>query len=514
MKTSGFGLILFPGVLLTASAVGGEAINCLELEQLDLHDTVITSTRLADADANSGWPAHCVVEGAVEGRIRLRARLPVAGDWNGRFMMGGGGGFVGLIQNHALGPMAGSGGDALSRGYATVATDTGHRGHPPETALLDASWALDNLPGIKDWGYRAVPKVADAVKRLIEAHYGEPATHNYFLGCSNGGRQAMKAAQLNPHLFDGIIAMAPAFDWTGIMLGQLAIAHAMFPDGDRQKPVLSEADVKTVAEAVDNHCDDIDGIADGIISDPASCEFDPREALPDFSDAQLRAVEAVYEGVEIEGRQFHPGFPPGSEAAPGAWDLWFTGSATPQWFSGASPTSAGSRFVLETFRYLAANDSTIELSDLTLDTALVDELRFIARIASATNPDLTNFRDAGGKLLIIQGLADHALPAGHTKRYYERVSERMGAEVDEFMRLFLLPGVTHCAGGDGPDRVDMIDAIERWVENEQPPQALQAVKFDADGEMLMARPVCPYPQQQHHDGEGDATKPGSFECRP
>ncbi len=514
MRTIGTGCVVFLFSFHAAVAMGGQPVACEDLQRLNLPGTVVMSTELVDADETTGWPAHCLAEGTVEGRIRFRAQLPVAADWNGRFMMGGGGGFVGNMQNQALGVMPGAGGDALTRGYATIGTDTGHRGHPPETAFLDASWALDNLPGIKDWGYRAVPKVAETGQRLVEAHYGRPASHNYFLGCSNGGRQALKLAQLDPHLFDGIVAIAPAIDWTGVMLGHLAIARAMFPDGKDQGAVLSAEDVQALNAAVNEHCDGLDGLADGIVSDPGACDFDPRTALPDFSEAQLRAVEAVYGGVEIDGRRFHPGFPPGSEATAGAWDMWLTGSATPQWLPGMPAVSVGSRFAMETFRYLAANDPGLELTALEPGAELVEELRFVSRIASATNPDLGIFRDSGGKLLITHGMADHALPVGHSTDYHQRVAERMGEDVDDFMRLFLLPGVVHCLGGDGPDRIDLIAAIEAWVEENQAPQSLAALKFDGDGEVTMARPVCAYPMRQQHDGEGDPASSESFVCEP
>jgi hypothetical protein len=505
MRSSGFQrAALLIAAVLTAAAAGTAPVAgqkaCSRLTELALPRVVITAVEDAPPESARGWPARCTVSGAIEGRIRFVLHLPVAEAWNGKFLMGGGGGFGGVVANQALSPQM-PGGDALQRGYATIGTDTGHRG-----TGLDASWAVDNWHGVVDYGYRAVHETALLGKTITETYYGRPPLHSYFYGCSNGGRQGMMEAQRYPYTFDGIVAGAPAYNFPNTVIHFRRIAQAMFPHGDPTRPVLSEARLREVADAVLAACDAADGLEDGIISDPAGCAFDPRRDLPGFSEAELQAIEAVYGALHVGSRRVHPGYPPGHEAGPGAWPDRISGRGS------AFPTN-----YLATVQLLGAmvlNNPTFRLVDAPSTEELLARSAMLSRVLNATSPDLHAFQEAGGRLLVFHGWADHAVSAYTSTEYHRQVADRLGGpdQVDDFFRLFLLPGVLHCSGGDGPDRVDWLAAIEQWVEAGQAPDRLIAVRTGDAAEAVMSRPVCPYPRRAHYDGAGDPTREHSFTC--
>jgi hypothetical protein len=496
---------LLPCVLVLAAvvwptAVAGQAA-CAELLEPAMPRVVISSAEESPPDPARDWPARCVVSGAIDSRIRFVLHLPASDAWNGKYLMGGGGGFGGVVSNQALAPGL-PGGDALQRGYATIGTDTGHRG-----TGLDASWAVDNWHGIVDYGYRAVHETALLGKALTAMYYGQAPRHSYFFGCSNGGRQGMMEAQRYPHTFDGIVAGAPGYDFPNKVIHFRGIAEAMFPGGDPTQPVLSEARVQELSEAVLAVCDAADGLADGIISDPAGCTFDPRTDLHGWSEEEIRAVEAVYGSLTVGRRTIHPGYPPGHEAAAGGWPDRISGRGT------GFPTN-----YLATVQVLGAmvlNDPTFRLADAPSTEELFGRSPMLSRVLNATSPDLRTFQEAGGRLLVFHGWADHAVSAYTSTDYHRDVVEKLGGSdnVDDFFRLFLLPGVLHCSGGEGPDRVDWIGALERWVEAGEAPDRLVALRLAEDEELVMSRPLCPYPRRAVYDGVGDPKREASFSCQ-
>lgn len=453
-------------------------------------------------------PAHCRVQGTIETEINFELLLP--DDWNGRFLMGGGGGFVGSVQNQAR-TLYAHGGGPLQRGYATAGTDTGHTG-----SGIDASWALDHPERQENFGHRAVHLTAVTSRSIIADYYAQPAEYSYFVGCSRGGGQAMMESQRYPDDFDGIVAAAPAYDWTGIAAGFVQNQQALHPDGDIDGPVLTPAALELLGSSVLAACDADDGIADGILDDPRRCDFEPadlprcaggRPGADCVTAAQLAAIETVYDGPAANGERLYHGFNYGGENDGGGWDAWVVG--TPQGRAAGVP-SAQYGFGTELFKYFVFDDpewdyTAYDFSDWKEDVAET------AAILNATDTDLSAFRDAGGKIIYWTGWSDLALAPLGTIDYYERLAAGDPAARD-YARLYMLPGVLHCAGGPGPDRVDWVDAIRAWVEEGRAPERLVASKLDEQGQPAMTRPLCPYPQVAVHDGTGDPNDEASFAC--
>ena len=230
-----------------------------------------TIDEAVDVPADEASPAHCRVRGTIDEEIRFELLLPLEADWNGRFVMGGGGGFVGSVQNQAMG-LAGRE-SPLARGFATAGTDTGHQG-----SGIDATWALDREDREVNFGHRAVHVTAEAAKTIVRLHYGRDIAFSYFLGCSRGGGQGMMAAQRYPDDFDGIVAGAPAFDWPGVGLAFLQTQQALYPDPtDLSAPVVTPEVRRLLEAAILEACDADDGIEDGILTDPRSCDFRPSD---------------------------------------------------------------------------------------------------------------------------------------------------------------------------------------------------------------------------------------------
>jgi len=468
-----------------------------------------TIDEAVERPANDSAPAHCRVRGTIDEEIHFELLLPLEADWNGRFVMGGGGGFVGSVQNQAM-ELAGRA-SPLARGFATVGTDTGHQGN-----AIDASWALDRDDREVNFGSRAVHVTAEAAKTIIRIHYARDIAFSYFLGCSRGGGQAMMSSQRYPDDFDGIVGGAPAYDWTGIGLGFIQNQQALYPDpANLSEPVVTAEVRELLQSAILDTCDAKDGIEDGILNDPRACDFRPAD-LPRCvegragpgcaTDAQVAAIEQIYGGAWADGERVYPGFPFGGEADPQGWALWITGPA------GIAPGIPDLHYAFGTqmFKYLVFDDpsfdySTYDASDFRAET------RHAASVLNATDPDLTAFRTAGGKLILWTGWSDPALTAYGTIDYYEAVL-RENDDAPSFARLFLMPGVLHCSGGPGPDRVEWLDAIVDWVEHGNAPERVPATKRSPGGEVELRRPLCAFPAVAEYDGTGDPAREESFEC--
>ncbi|MDX1393172.1 MAG: tannase/feruloyl esterase family alpha/beta hydrolase [Gemmatimonadota bacterium] len=484
----------------TPSAHVPPTLTCDALPTLEWSGFVIDAAEaVAAAD---DVPAHCNVTGTIDTEIHFELLLPAHDEWNGRFLMGGGGGYVGSVQNQALEGLGPAG--VLGRGFATVGTDTGHSGSP-----IDASWALDRPDREINFGHRAVHVTAEAAKTVVRLFYGRDIDRSYFVGCSRGGGQGMMSSQRFPDDFDGIVAGAPAYDWTGLGALFLQTQQALYPDpGQLATPVITPEVAKVVEDAILAACDAEDGVADGILSDPLACDFRP-ETIESLTPAQRRAVEVIYGGAMVGDRHVYPGFPFGGETAAAGWTTWITGGGNR--FGPGTP-SLHYAFGTQMHRYIIFDDpefdySTYDFSDY---FEWEEDTRRAAGILNATDTDLTPFRTAGGKLILWNGLADPAIPATGTLRYYEAVAEA-DPEADDYVRAFMLPGVLHCAGGPGPDTVDWLGAIIDWVENDEAPERLIAAKV-VDGEVEMRRPVCAHPAKAVYDGTGDPNSEESFSC--
>ena len=468
-----------------------------ELRQVQLPEVVLESVKHAGAEKpKDGQPAgHLEVKGVIGEHIRFELLLP--DEWNGRFVMGGGGGFVGSIQNAARG--------SVNKGYATVGTDTGHqdeRGHM-------AGWALDNLEAKVNFGYLAVHRTAEVAKALVRSYYGTKAAYSYFVGCSRGGGQAMMEAQRYPGDFDGIVAGAPAFDWTGLSATMITIARALYPNPvNLDTNVLGKEVLQKLQAAILAQCDEQDGLKDGIIQDPPAARFDLSK-VPELTDEQRKAIEAIFKGAYNEKGAIYPGFAPVAECIPDQWIAWITGPAPQLLLSKDHVPDLTFAFGTQIFKYLIFNQaewdySTYDFSNFERDT------RLAASYLNATNPNLDALKARNGKLIIWHGWADTALPAQGTVNYYRQVQAH-DAHAADYCRLFMVPGCLHCGGGPGAADVDWLAVIVDWVEGRKAPDRIVASKRE-NGKVAMTRPLYPYPEHAAFKGSGDPNSAESFEA--
>jgi feruloyl esterase len=501
-----------------AAAAGASAAErrCRALASLDFADvtdapTQVTASRLVAATANA--PAHCEALGYVSPQVGFELRLPEEG-WNGRFAQVGCGGFCGAI-------FAGACDGMLSRGYACIATDLGHK-----STALDAKWAYNNLQAEVDFAYRATHVATLAGKAITARYYGRAHQKAYLLGCSTGGRQGMVSAQRFPWDYDGIVAGAPVINETGDGLALLwAVQATLGPDG---RSILSHDDVRRVHAAAIARCDRDDGLADGVIGDPRTCRFDPAELACStaggatqgacLAPAQVEAVRRIYGGsVNSRGVRLYTG-----GAMPGSELNWLN-----NYIAADGGPSVYQRFMTDMFRFLnfmpdPGPSWTINSFDWDRDYRRLD---LMESLYSGSNPDLRRFKAAGGKLIVWQGWADQSVLPLNTIDYYETAERTMGgrAATQEFFRLFMVPGMNHCIGGDGAHRIDYLSYIEDWVERGRAPDRLLAVKprgepgrgylgvpMPAPADIEFSRPVFPYPIGTRYDGRGDPTSAASF----
>jgi hypothetical protein len=438
--------------------------------------------------------AHCRVGGVIGSEIHFTLLMPDS--WNRKFMMGGGGGFVGQIQNQA--------GTSVNDGYATVGTDTGHKG-----GITEAAWALNNLERQLNFGYLAVHRTAQVAKAIVRSYYGATETKSYFSGCSNGGRQALMEAQRYPEDFDGIIAGAPAYDFTAIGAQFIKDMQAVFPDPRNLSSRLFALEtMKSIEAQIVAKCDGLDGLKDGLIEDPRACTIDVG-SLTGLSEAQKAALKTVYAETRNKDGAIYPAQPVGGEGADAnGWAQWIVGGAAP--LPGQTAPSARFAFGTEMFKYIVFNDpawdyTRYEFSTYKKDTALA------STFLNATSPNLDAFKARGGKLILWHGWSDPALTALGSIRYYEQVQAR-DAKSTDYLRMFMLPGVLHCNGGPGPDTADWTSTIADWVENGKPPERVVAKKMSA-GTVTRTRPLCVYPQKAVYKGSGSIDDADSFSCR-
>jgi feruloyl esterase len=436
--------------------------------------------------------AHVQVQGIIGGHIRFELLLPDA--WNGRFAMGGGGGFVGTVQNSVR--------NSVDRGYATVGTDTGHHWEPGYMA----GWALDNVEAQLNFGYVAVHRTAEIAKALIRAYYHTNAAYCYFVGCSRGGGQAMMESQRYPNDFNGIVAGAPAFDWTGIAAGMVSIAKVLYPDPKHlDSTALTKEALQKLQASILEQCDAQDGLKDGIIQDPASVHFDLSK-VQGLSEEQKKAVQAIYSGLRIDGQLLSPGYTPGAECDPDQWIAWLVGPVPP-FLAREHVPDLTFAFSTQIFKYLVFNNPDWDYSKYDFSTFSRDT-RVAASFLNATNPNLDTFKARSGKLILWHGWADPALPAQATVDYYLRVLAH-DSNASEYCRLFMVPGCLHCGGGHGAVDVDWLSAIVDWVEHGKAPDMLIASKNE-NGKLVMTRPLYPYPQTAIYKGNGDPNKADNF----
>jgi hypothetical protein len=460
-------------------------------------------------------PEFCRVYGvlapASDSHIEFEVWLPVSG-WNGKYLGIGNGGFAGSIGYTALAA-------AVANGYAASSTDTGH-----EAGGTDGAWALGHHDKIIDYGYRAIHETAEKAKSVIAAFYGGPAKHAYFSSCSNGGRQALLEAQRYPADYDGIVAGAPANYFTHHLAGFVWNAQALEGAG-----YIPAAKLKLIESAALTACDANDGLKDGLIDDPAKCRFDPSTLVckGDASDsclteAQVDALKKIYAGPKnSKGERLFPGYEPGAETGLGGWGAWITG------FSPGK--SAQLAFANGFFGDMLSQDASWDFRKMNFDRDMKVADDRGAQIFNATDPNLSVFKERGGKLLLYHGWSDAAIPPVNTIDYYQSVVSKMGRkQASEFVELFMVPGMQHCGGGPGPNDFgaqspaaadashSMIKSIEQWVEKGTAPAKIIATKYKADGNpasgVVRTRPLCPYPAVAKYSGSGSPDDAANFSC--
>ena len=458
-------------------------------------------------------PAFCRVAATVPPEVKFELWMPVA--WNRKLMAVGNGGLAGNIN---FGPMVAP----LMRGYATSSTDTGHAA----ASTNDGAWALGHYERIVDFADRAVHVMAQANKVILRAFYGGAPVHAYFNGCSQGGHEALIEAQRYPEDFDGIIAGDPANNWTRHYAGgHLWTGLAM--DGDA---FLTPEKVQLLGDAVNQQCDALDGVKDGVLTDPRRCRFKPETLLCAGADAptcltapQVAGVNKVWAGLrDVHGDLIYPGLVPGGEAGPGGWTNWVSGAAPGK--------SAHLNLGIPFFRYMVFDDPQWDYHSFRFDAGngfdsdvdLTDNK--LGALFNANSPDLTAFRARGGKLIQYHGWSDPDITPLNSIDYYENVvrTNAKGGnhglrDTREFYRLFMVPGMQHCNGGPGATRFDMTDALEGWVEQGTAPERVIATRAVAGTAGTVTteftRPLCPHPAEAVWDGKGPVTQAGSFACQ-
>lgn len=527
--------IVFSASVLSLCLVGNAtAATCESLKSTSLPDTTIESSVTVPAgsfkDPAVPWalpaklPEHCRVIGTIkptaDSNIRFEVWLPTA-NWNGKLQGAGNGGFAGSITYH--GGLV----EAVQRGYAGTSTDTGHAADGE-----NVQWAKGHPEKLIDYGHRAIHLMTVNAKAIVKAYYGEAPKRSYFASCSNGGRQALMTAQRYPEDYDGIIAGAPANNWTGLMLGFLWNSQAQLkPDAyvTANHSAAIEAEVNT-------QCDVLDGVKDQIVGAPQACKFQPQKLRctdkPSkwcLTDPQIGALQSIYQGPRTSsGTQLFPGFTPGAEVGtvPGlGWDGWIFG-----------PAAAGGtqgRFSTNFMRSVVTGDDNWQPGnfDFDRDAPLIE--RF-GPILNATDPDLSRFAARGGKLILFHGWADAAIPPLNTINYFDSVGTKMGPQREQFARLFMVPGMQHCLAGPGPSTFggisaavqpanptgDLSAALEQWVEKGVAPETIRAVRpknlllalYDpTQGGVDRSALLCAYPKQAKLNG-GDQSDAASYTC--
>ena len=433
-------------------------------------------------------PARCQISAILrpssDSEIKMDAWLPE--NWNGKFQFVGGGGWAGIISVPAMVT-------AVQEGYATASTDTGHEGG-------NALFAINHPETVIDFADRAVHESTVTTKALIAKYYERPVRLSYWNGCSTGGRQGLMEAQKFPDDFDAIVAGAPANYQTHLHTWDLSVA---VPVLNNPAAALTQEKLNALRDAATNACDALDGVKDGLINNPRACKFDPSVLLCKGSDGpdcltqpQLDAVKRAYSATKTKsGEVVFPGKEPGSEYQ---WMAFLGGRQAPG-------VSVGSFQV-------AYNDANWDAKGFEVDRDLkiVDEK--VGTIINAVNPDLSAFKAHGGKLLLYHGWNDTAISPGNTINYYESVLKKMGGKQDDFVRLYMAPGMQHCGGGPGPNQINYMAIMERWREANQTPATIEAYHV-TNNRVDMTRPLCPYPQVATYKGAGSTNDAGNFVCK-
>jgi len=515
----GFMLVAHALVLLTSLALSAgstAAADCASLTSLALKDTTITSATLVPA---SGMiPEYCKVLGSIhnlpQSTILFEVSLPTT-KWNGKYFVAGGGGYNGVIPRLT---------QALTEGYAAAGSDTGHE-------AKNTNWAVNNLDAQNNYAYLATHVVTLIGKQILRTFYNQHERRSYFVGCSNGGKMALAEIQRYPDDFDAAISGDPVIDRTKLMMQYAWNAQAL------ASAPIPPAKIPVIEKATMNACRESGGAINGLLMTPGRCKFDPKTIVCPSGDGpncltsgQAQALQKILHGpVNSAGVTLHPGFIPGHEED---YQAFITGTGT----EAAKPAST---WALEDFfmRQFVFGPNFDSVKQFNFDTSLA-ALVPLAAAQDNANPDLSEFKAHGGKLIMYHGWADHSITPLRTIEYYEDVIETMGKRrggeqtepnaygVTDFMRLFMVPGMHHCANGPGPNvfgganqglppqldaQHDIVMALDRWVEDGVAPEKIIASHL-TNGTVDRTLALCPYPQAPIFNGSGDANLAENYHC--
>jgi len=496
-------------VAFMLAAGNAYAATCAELSSLKLTNVTVTMAQEVAAGAfappaargggggrgggpsYTDLPAFCRVAATLkpsaESDIKMELWLPATG-WNGKFQAVGNGGWNGNVDVNAIAT-------AMRRGYAAASTDTGHEGG-------GGPW-MQNQQKLIDYGHRAVHETTVASKAMVNAFYGSAPRFSYFNGCSAGGRQGFKAAQMYPADFDGIVAGAPALSVTGRAAFAAWVAQNNLKD---QASFIPPAKYPAINNAALAACDAQDGAADLLISNPRACKFDPQvleckagDADTCLTPAQVQTARVMYQPLvnprtkQVINNQLEPG----SELG------WAT-------FGGQQPFAVATQM----YQNMVFKSPTWDYKTLNFDSdwALTDKIE--GGVINAQNPDLKAFIARGGRLIHYHGWADPQIPTGSSVDYYQSVVQAMGgaSRIHANYRMYLVPGMAHCGGGTGTSTFDMMAALEQWVEKGVAPDSIPASRV-ANGQANRTRPLCAYPQVATYKGTGSVDDAANFVCK-
>lgn len=470
-------------------------------------------------------PRHCRITARIDQRvgaggvpyhIGMELRIPEA--WNGRFLYQGGGGMDGMIVP-ALGKAVSNGSTAplaLAQGFAVVSTDSGHQGRNFD----DTGFAEDQQSRL-DYGYAAIGKVAQAAKRVIARVQGRTPDRSYFVGCSNGGRAAMQAAQRFPNEFDGVLAGNPAFHLSAAAVltnfSGWVYSDAAARLGTHSSTLFSPADAGLIQSSLLKACDGLDGAMDGMVFDHGACRFDIRTLA-----CAKRHQQACLDPVKVAAivRAFRGPVDPAGEPVAGSW-TFDTANFTPDWliWQTGIPTPGGPLMVLPNLVRKSLTDyfayprykAPLKGGDAEARALLAASVQ-TAAYTDATSTQYSSFAARGGKLMIVSGWSDPVFSASDLVAYQQRLvadTKAQGGDASLFERLFLVPGMAHCGGGRALDDFDALSLLTRWVEQGQAPSAIPARGKAFPG---VERPICAYPALARHDGKGPLSDAASFRC--
>lgn len=479
--------------LAASREVTAKGTTCESLRALALPAATITSTAIVPPDAAPFYAtrAFCRVRVTIaptaDSDIKAEIWLPLR-DWNRRLQAVGNSDAAGVISYDDM--VA-----AVSRGYATSSTDTGHVGN-------SMAFALGHREKYVDFGYRAVHEMTVDAKAIIEAFYGAAPAYSYWNGCSQGGRQGLTEAMRYPADYDGIIAGAPAIGLMRLDAARLALNRFVHRAADGYIPPQKYPAIHRAALSA---CDALDGVIDGLIANPSRCRFDPailecrgRDNLSCLTPAQVETARGMYAPITdpSTGRAVSTALlEPGSELG------WAR-------LAGAEPLINA----IEPFKYVVFANANWDWRAFRLSSDLPRALRVDEGVIDRTDPNLQPFFDAGGKLLLYHGWSDPQVPPPSTIAYFDAVVRATGDQRrSTAIELYMQPGVNHCFGGDGPDTFDAVGAVERWEQIGRAPARILAWHASAKN-MDRTRPLCPYPQIAKYTGSGSVDRAENFRC--